>query len=249
MLKEISIIHHNGRQYIPDLRKVNLRPPFRGRPVITDAEVEVEALLRTCPVGAIDKDPVRIDLGRCTFCNECAFRFPDKIRFTNDYRLGTNDPARLVVMEGQDAEIRLDPKQVRPEIREIFRRSFKLRQVSAGGDNSAELELNACSNANFDMNRYGLEFVASPRHADGILVTGPISANMAEALEIAYRAVPEPKVLILCGVDAISSGIFAGSPALDRSMLQQVSPDLLIPGNPPHPLTIINALLDLSGRG
>ena len=248
MLKEISIIHHNGRQYIPDLRKVVLNAPFRGRPVISDAKVDVEALVKVCPVGAIEKDPVRIDLRKCTFCNECAFRFPEKVRFTTDYKLGTNDPGRLIVMEGKDEEIRLDPMKVRPEIKDIFRRSLKLRQVCAGGDNSAELELNACSNANFDMGRYGLEFVASPRHADGILVTGPISANMAEALEIAHRAVPEPKVLILCGADALSSGIFAGSPALDRSLLQQVSPDLLIPGNPPHPLTIINALLDLCGR-
>ena len=96
------------------------------------------------------------------------------------------------------------------------------------------------------MGRFGIEFTASPRHADGIVVTGPISENMAEPLRIAWEAIPEPKIFVLCGVDAISGGIFADSPAINRNFLKDVQVDLFIPGNPSHPLTIINGLLDLT---
>jgi Ni,Fe-hydrogenase III small subunit len=143
--------------------------------------------------------------------------------------------------------ISLDPELVRNEIQKLFNGSLKLRQVSAGGDNSTELELNACGNVNFDMGRYGIEFVASPRHADGIVITGPLSRNMAEALEITYNAIPSPKIIILAGTDAISGGIFEGSPALDRSFIEQNHIDLYVPGNPVHPLTFINGVLDLIG--
>ncbi|MDP4277736.1 MAG: NADH:ubiquinone oxidoreductase, partial [Bacteroidota bacterium] len=98
---------------------------------------------------------------------------------------------------------------------------------------------------NFDMSRYGIDFVASPRHADGLVITGPLSENMAEPLERCYQAVPSPKLLILVGVDAISGGIFAGSPALDRSFLSRHPIDLYVPGNPVHPLTFINGILSL----
>jgi Ni,Fe-hydrogenase III small subunit len=109
------------------------------------------------------------------------------------------------------------------------------------------MELNACGNVNFDMGRYGIEFVASPRHADGIVITGPISKNMAEPLQITYDAIPSPKIIILAGTDAISGGIFEGSPAIDRKFIEQNQIDLYIPGNPVHPLTFINGVIDLLG--
>jgi Ni,Fe-hydrogenase III small subunit len=95
------------------------------------------------------------------------------------------------------------------------------------------------------MGRYGIEFVASPRHADGIVITGPITQNMAEPLQICFDAVPDPKLVILAGTDAISGGIFAGSKALDRKFLDNHFIDLYVPGNPVHPLTFINGLLQL----
>ncbi|NCB72656.1 MAG: NADH:ubiquinone oxidoreductase, partial [Clostridia bacterium] len=100
----------------------------------------------------------------------------------------------------------------------------------------------------FDMSRFGIDFVASPRHADGVVITGPITKNMAQALEICYEAIPEPKIVVLVGTDAISGGIFEDSDQLDRSFLENHKVDLYIPGNPAHPLTIINGLLDLTGR-
>jgi len=204
-------------------------------------------LAAVCPTDAIAIDPVRIDLGKCTFCGECSRIFPGKVHFTTDYRLATNERDRLIITEGATNVITLNPDLIIQEIQKLFKGSLKLRQVSAAGDNSTELELNAAGNVNFDMGRYGIEFVASPRHADGIVITGPISKNMAEPLRITYDAIPSPKIIILAGTDAISGGIFEGSPALDRSFLVQNHIDLYIPGNPVHPLTFINGVLDLLG--
>lgn len=247
MLKTLQILYHQGKQYIPDLRKAKVPGIFRGRPEISSEKVDEKALADICPTNAISTDPVRFDLGKCTFCGECARLFPGKVHFTTDFRLSVNERSNLVVSEGVTSPIMLNPEKIRKEIQRLFSGSLKLRQVSAGGDNSTELELNACGNVNFDMGRYGIEFVASPRHADGIVITGPISKNMAEPLEITYKAVPSPKIIILAGTDAISGGIFEGSPALDRSFIEKNHIDLYVPGNPVHPLTFINGVMDLLG--
>ncbi len=246
MLKALTILKHHGPQYIPDVTAAVVPSPFRGRPVISKVPVNTAKLAALCPTGAIGTDPVSIDLGKCLFCGECAFRYPEKIAFTNDFKTATNDPERLIIREGNSEPIRVNPELIREEIKPLFSKSLKLRQISAGGDNSAELELNASSNANFDMGRFGLEFVASPRHADGIVLTGPLSENMAEAAEICLKAIPQPRLVILAGTDAISGGIFRNVGALQRQLLERISVDLYLPGNPPHPLTIVNGLLSLT---
>jgi len=247
MLNTLKILYHQGKQFIPDLRKAKVPGIFRGRPEISSEKVDAIALAAVCPTDAIAIDPVRIDLGKCTFCGECSRIFPGKVHFTTDYRLATNERDRLIITEGATNVITLNPDLIIQEIQKLFKGSLKLRQVSAAGDNSTELELNAAGNVNFDMGRYGIEFVASPRHADGIVITGPISRNMAEPLRITYEAIPSPKLIILAGTDAISGGIFEGSPAIDRSFIGQNHIDLYIPGNPVHPLTFINGILDLLG--
>lgn len=248
MFDNIKILFHQGKQYIPDVKKVEVPGIFRGRPEITDVNVDTEALKELCPTAAISINPVSIDLGKCTFCGECAREFPQKIKFTKDFKLSSNVRERIIISENQIGPVLVDPEKVRKEIKTFFNGSLKLRQVSAAGDNSCEWELNACSNVNFDMGRFGIEFVASPRHADGIVITGPISKNMAEPLEITYNAIPSPKIIILAGTDAISGGIFAGSPALDRSFLDKYKIDLYVPGNPVHPLSFINGVLSLIER-
>ena len=249
MLKEIKVLKSHGRQYIKNLRTQPVSGLFRGRPVISGdiTTQEIENVSAICPAKAVDNRSGSIDLGRCVFCKECSFMLPGKIRFTNDYRIASNLRDALVIKPGSENPIRLEEIIVRKEIRKLFKNALKLRQVSAGGDNSAELELNACGNVNFDMGRYGIEFVASPRHADGIVITGPGSKNMAEPLEITYKAIPLPKIIILAGTDAISGGIFDGSPALDRRFIEQNHIDLFVPGNPMHPLTFINGVMDLLG--
>ena len=248
MLNNIKIVYHQGKQYIPDPTTVEIPGIFRGRPIISDAKVIEAELLELCPTAAISAQPIQIDLGKCTFCGECAMRFPEKISFTKDFKLSTNERNRLLVTEGDEKPIEVNPETVRKEIHKVLGRSLKLRQISAGGDNSCEMELNAANNVQFDMSRYGIDFVASPRHADGIVITGPITRNMAEAVQICYDATPEPKIIVLVGTDAISGGIFAYSAAVDRSFLDKYHVDLYVPGNPAHPLTIINGLLDLTRK-
>lgn len=247
MFNSLKILYHQGKQFIPNVETVEVPGIFRGRPVISHEMVDEEALVSCCPTNAIAANPVSIDLGKCLFCGECAKKFPLKVKFTKDLKMATNHRDNLIIAEGIDTPIRLRKERIRPEIRSLFNRSLKLRQVSAGGDNSNEWELNASNNVQFDISRYGIEFVASPRHADGIVVTGPITRNMAEALRIAYEATPEPKLLILAGCDAISGGLYVDSPEIDRSFLEEVGVDLFIPGNPVHPLEFINALIDLTG--
>ena len=248
MLDNLKIVFHQGKQYIPNVRKAVVPGIFRGRPVISLQKVNEDELIDMCPTDAILGNPVRIDLGKCTFCGECAMRFPEKITFTKDYKLATNVPERLIITEGTDQPVEIDPELVRNEIHRVLGRSMKLRQISAGGDNSCEMELNAANNVQFDMSRFGIDFVASPRHADGIVITGPITKNMAEAVQICYDATPEPKIIVLVGTDAISGGLFKDSQAIDRNFLDKYPVDLYIPGNPAHPLTIVNGLLDLTRK-
>lgn len=248
MLESIKILIHQGKQFIPDVTAAEVPGIFRGRPVISTEEVNENELVEICPTNAISKSPICLDLGKCIFCGECAFAFPNKIKFTKDHKIATNERKRLVIKEGTDQPVELNPEMIRKEIAEYFCGSLKLRQVSAGGDNSCELELSACGNVNFDMGRFGIEFVASPRHADGIVITGPITENMAEPLQICYDATPDPKIIILAGTDAISGGIFEDSPALNRSFLDKYQIDLYVPGNPVHPLTFINGVLELIRR-
>ncbi|MDA3893559.1 MAG: NADH:ubiquinone oxidoreductase [Salinivirgaceae bacterium] len=248
MFDNLKIVWHQGKQFIPDVTTEQVPGIFRGRPIITNEKVDEEAFVELCPTKAIGSSSICIDLGKCTFCGECAVQFPNKIKFTTDYKLSTNIRERLVIYEGNDKPIEVDPTTVRKEIHRIFGHSLKLRQVSAGGDNSCEWELTASNNVQFDMSRFGIDFVASPRHADGIVITGPITQNMAEPLERCYNAIPEPKIIILAGTDAISGGIFADSAAIDRSFLSKYHIDLYIAGNPVHPLTIINGILDFTRK-
>jgi Ni,Fe-hydrogenase III small subunit/ferredoxin len=248
MLDTYKIWKHQGKQFIPDITAPKLPDIFKGRPEIKAKPCGegCSACRDSCPTNAIELDPVRLDFGSCVLCSECINVCPeDKFLFTNDYKTATNDRSRLIIFEGENKPIELNPEEIRKEITSYFSGSLKLRQVCAGGDRSNEMELNAGSNVNFDMGRFGIDFVASPRHADGLVVTGPISKNMTAALQTAYEAIPDPKIIILAGVDAISGGIFKDSPAIDRSFINNHNIDLYVPGNPIHPLTFVNGILEL----
>jgi Ni,Fe-hydrogenase III small subunit len=130
----------------------------------------------------------------------------------------------------------------------LFRRSLKLRQVSAGGCNGCEAEVNVLGTIVFDLSRFGIQYVASPRHADGLLITGPVTENMKLALKKTYDAVPPPKIVIAVGACAISGGPYAGHDEQHDGAASVVPVDLFIPGCPPHPLTILDGLLSLLDR-
>lgn len=245
MFDTLKLRIYQGQQFIKDIKNAPMREQFRGYPIIKDSDSIVEGIKNICPTDAIECSPLSIDMGKCTFCGECSRKFPKNIKFSNSYKLASTDRKMLVVTEKNSAKYHEQYAiKVNQKIKKYFKHSLKLRQVSAGGCNGCEMELNACSNVNFDMGRFGIDFVASPRHADGIVITGPITENMAFALEDCYKSIPEPKIIILCGACAISGGIFKNSPNIDRSFLEKYSIDLYIPGCPVHPLTFINAILD-----
>jgi Ni,Fe-hydrogenase III small subunit/NAD-dependent dihydropyrimidine dehydrogenase PreA subunit len=221
---------------------------FRGRPVLDPAKCvdACRACAESCPTDAIRTDgALRLDLGRCLFCNECVDACPSgAIRFTPEYRMGVRRRADLLL--GRDPlplARALDTKT-----RRLFGRSLKLRQVSAGGSAGCELEASALQNVVFDLGRFGIQFVASPRHADGLLITGPVPRNMEVALRKTYEAVPDPKIVIAVGAAAISGGPFRGNPEVLDGVERVIPVDLFVPGHPPHPLTILDGLLRLLGR-
>ena len=233
-------------QFIPDIKNAKMRDQFRGLPLLNNSKCEISDASGICPTIALSVNPLKIYLGKCTLCGKCAQKCGQgAIEFTNYYKLGADSKDKLIITEEVTPEVyHKRAIDVKKEIYSIFNRSIKFRQVSAGGCNGCEMELNASSNANFDMGRYGIDFVASPRHADGIVVTGPITKNMAYALEDCYKCTPEPRVVVLVGACAISGGIFQDSTELNREFLDKYKIDLYIPGCPTHPLTFINAVLD-----
>ena len=237
---------YQGEQFIKDIKNAPMREQFRGLPKLCSTNCDnCQKCLEVCPTGALKFNPLKIDMGKCTFCGACKnICQKGAIDFSNFYKLGATTRERLVIDETISSEEYLKLAIcARDEIKRVFNKSLKLRQVSAGGCNGCEMELNACSNVNFDMGRFGIDFVASPRHADGLVITGPISENMAYALEDCYKSTPDPKVVILCGACAISGGVFQKSDKLNREFLDKYPIDLYIPGCPVHPLTFINAVL------
>lgn len=251
IISKLKVLKSHGRQYIPDLADVELTERFRGRPTIIRgiSKSLAQECVEICPSKALSyKGSLALDTGRCIFCNECTRIAPDHIKFTNDFHLASNSRNDLIITATSPDSIVFDASLVREEITRCFGRALKLRSVCAGGDNSTEMELGASMNVNFDFSRYGIDFVASPRHADGIVISGAITANMSEALHICYEAIAEPKIIILAGTDAISGGLFANSRAIDRSFLGEYKADLYIPGNPVHPLTFIDGVMTLVGR-
>ena len=253
MFKTIAVRQAQGTQFIPNLRAAQ-PGGFRGKPVIADAACapDCRACVEVCPTDAIvlntaGADAVAIDLGRCVMCGDCAPACPSqKLSFSNDVKLCATTRAGLVVTA---ARPNIDPIQVSAELKKRFGRSLKLRAVSAGSCNGCEMEVNAWGNVNFDIGRYGIDLVASPRHADGLVITGVLNRNMMAALQIAWDAMPEPKLVIAVGACAISGGVFAEGDALAREFLDKFPPSLYVPGCPAHPLTFISGIMDLLGIG
>ncbi|MFA5026983.1 MAG: hydrogenase [Candidatus Methylomirabilota bacterium] len=247
MLKELIARLRQGYRTIPYPQGEPVLPDrFRGRPELSPAadEAVCRAAAAACPMGAVTVEAGRpaLDMGRCLFCADCPA--DGLVRFSREHRLAAWSREDLRVRIPQPAPA---PPPADGRLR-LFRRSLKLRQVSAGGCNACEADVNVLSTIVFDLGRFGIQMVASPRHADGLLVTGPVPENMRLALEKTYLAVPPPRIVIAVGACAVSGGPYRGHPEVHGGSGGIVPVDLFIPGCPPHPLTILDGLLRLVAR-
>lgn len=250
MFKTLMARARQGHRTISYPAEQPYMPPlFRGRPVLDPGKCAdgCTACSDACPSEAIVLLPEgpRVDLGRCIFCGDCSAACPENaIGFTRDWRLAGSERTELLIAGEATPHV----EALRRDLRRLLGRSLRLRQISAGGCNGCEVEVNALGNVVFDASRFGIDFVASPRHADGVLITGPITQNMREATLTTYYAVAEPKLVIAAGACAISGGIFSGHPQVENGADSLFPVDLYVPGCPPHPITILDGLLRLLGR-
>lgn len=225
-----------------------LPPRFRGRLALTPSRCEegCSACVDVCPTHAIRTEPgLTLDLGRCLFCTECVDACPtEALASTTDHRLATTTREALT-LRGEPLAL---AERLSDEIARRFGRSLGIRVVSAGGCAGCAVEVNALSNIIFDLSRFGVHVVASPRHADALLVTGPVSLHMTGAVEAAYRAIPAPKFVIAVGACAISGGPYGDSDQVAQGVASTLPVDLFIPGCPPHPFTLLDGILRALGR-
>lgn len=207
--------------------------------------------LAACPTGAIVRNSgegARLDLGRCLFCQDCVRACPSGvITATGDHRMAVRSRSDLVLGAAGEEEIRL-AQGLDERMQRLFKRSLRLRQVSAGGNGAEEADLNVLGTIGWDMARFGIQFVASPRHADGLAVTGPVSRGMELALRKTWAAVPPPRIVMAVGTSAISGVPCADNDSVAGGVDTIIPVDLYIPGWPPHPLTILDGMLRLLGR-
>jgi Ni,Fe-hydrogenase III small subunit len=218
---------------------------FRGLPVLEPDPCADAALPPTALLARDRNGGAALDLGGCLFAPEEAGCTPaGTVSFTRDHRMATRARAGLVTGTG---EVELAGPLERSMLR-LFKRSLRLRSVSAGSCNGCEGELIALGNVVFDLARFGVQFVASPRHADGLVITGTVNRNMREALERTWAAIPAPRIVIAVGACALSGGPFRGSDEAGTGVPASVPVDLYVPGCPPHPLTLLDGILRLLDR-
>ncbi len=207
---------------------------------------EAEAAAAACPTGAIEvgRTGARLDQGRCVLCGRCCQVAPRWFRLRPGFETAALSREALVVPES--AADRRAIAQAREELRQrvrALRRSVHLRHVDAGSDGSEEWEIAALTGPIYDVQRLGIFFTASPRHADVLLVTGVGTAAMRGPLRLTYEAMPAPKAVVAVGTDAISGGLAGGTYASGTGVASVVPVDVLVPGSPPSPFSVLHGIL------
>ncbi|SRR6266545_4371356 len=250
---------------------------FRGRPSF-DFEKwrDARPAAEVCPTGAIsladqgDSRKVTVDYGLCVFCGLCAEASSEQaVRITQEFELATSERRNLVLtaeyklnadhthrglrkvdrqLVSTGIDVETFGKRTRETIQKLLGRSLAIREVDAGSCNGCEVEIVALNNPIHDIERFGIQFVASPRHADMLLVTGPVTRNMELALLKTYQAMAEPKVVVAVGACGISGGIFGQNYASLGSVDKVLPVDIYIPGCPPRPQALLHGILLAVGR-
>ncbi len=233
-------------------------PPrrFRGAPEFRSSEVPAAV----CPAGAISEGEcggLRVDLARCIFCGRCSEdQWAHAVAMGREFELAARSRNSLVLEvageEGSSAKNgapeRSAERTATAEINRVLGRSLHLRHLDAGSCNACDWELNALLNPIYDVRRLGIDFVASPRHADGVIVTGPVTRNLEAAARRTLEAVPEPRLVIAMGACAASGGVVGESYASAGGVERIFPVDVYIPGCPPRPEAIIFGILVALGR-
>jgi Ni,Fe-hydrogenase III small subunit/formate hydrogenlyase subunit 6/NADH:ubiquinone oxidoreductase subunit I len=248
----------------------------RGRPEIDFAQWrDARPSVAACPTGALAcKDTagtraVQFDLGKCTFCGLCAeadsaFRMTNVCELATDHRDALVSTARYELSpSGSHQQVldyqlstpnhQLDPlsatgAELKARIQKVLGRSLHIREVDAGSCNGCEIEIVGLNSPVYDIERFGIHFVASPRHADMLLVTGPVSRNMELALRKTYDATPDPRLVVAVGACGCSGGIFGQNYASLGGVDKVIPVDVYIPGCPPNPHALLHGILTAIGR-
>jgi Ni,Fe-hydrogenase III small subunit/ferredoxin len=217
---------------------------FRGRVDIIDERNGTPELETLCPTGAIAVRDGRISLdrGRCILCGACVEAAPDRFSFGAAYETAARRRSALVAGDGDNG----DPQPIRAALGEqvrALRRSVHIRHVDAGSDGAEEWEIQALSNPHYDIQRLGLYFTASPRHADVLLVTGGVTEPMRKPLLRTFDVMPAPKAVVAAGTDACSGGLAANTGLVAGGVDAVLPVDVYVPGSPPSPIALLHGLL------
>jgi Ni,Fe-hydrogenase III small subunit/ferredoxin len=210
------------------------------------ADPSVNEAIAACPTRAITADVsgVRLDRGRCITCGRCVERAPDFFAFDTSPEVAVLGRHMLVVPErdGSEGEVAVLRAELSSRVRAL-RRSVHLRHIDCGSDGSEEWEIAALTNPIYDVQRLGLYFTASPRHADVLLVTGAGALGMTSPLRTTFESMPSPKIVIGVGTDALSGGLFADTYATSGGIGEELPLDVFVPGSPPSPFAILHGIL------
>ena len=259
---------------ILDLIKTGLRAPSRLIPVsalqgscqgsrlpavlpehLTPALAQRVA--EVCPTAALaletfqNRPHLRLDYGRCTGCGECSHSAPEAFVAAGQFFQSGVSREELVCrwdLATGAMSSPLTPADARGEILSLMGRALNIRQLDPGSCNGCEAEIVALTNPYYDLERFGIHFVASPKHADMLLASGPVTRNMAEAVRKTYEAIPEPKLVVAVGACGISGGLFAASPAIAGPVDSVIPVDGYIPGCPPTPAMLVSGILEVLRR-
>lgn len=251
------------RDPIGDIR---VPPNYRGRVSLANAlpspsdlekyevaeEICVSRAIKIVQTDRKDQAKIMLDMGKCFLCGRCSEVSPDLFKMKSAFATPAKKREELVELLGENAPVDESfekmGKELKEKIGKILGRSLAVREVDAGSCNGCEVEITALNNPIYDIERFGIHFVASPRHADVLLVTGPASRNMEVALKRTYEATPDPKIVVAVGACGCSGGIFGDTYATTGGIDKVVPVDVYIPGCPPRPEAILYGLLSAVDR-